>query len=58
VRRFTDKAGLPTSPVWEIVRETAERIPAAWKALAQKELLPSKMRTAIRRQIQTAVVRG
>jgi len=58
VRRFTDTAGLPTSPVWEIVRETAERIPAAWKALGQKDLLPAKMRAAIRKQIQGVVVRG
>ena len=51
IRRFTDTARLPTSPVWEIVRETVERTEAAWKALDQKDLLPSDMRKAIEKQI-------
>jgi serine/threonine-protein kinase HipA len=55
VRRFTDTARLPTSPVWEIVRETVQRTEAAWKGLAQKDLLPSKMRKAIEKQIQAVI---
>ena len=55
MRRFTDTAGLPMKPVWEIVRETVERTAAAWKTLAQKELLPAHLHSVIDRQIQTVV---
>ena len=47
VRRFADRARLPASPVWEIVREMVERTAAAWKTLDQKDILPAKMRKAI-----------
>ena len=51
VRRFADTARLPTSPLWQIVTETAERTVAAWQALELKALLPHEMRTAIGNQI-------
>jgi serine/threonine-protein kinase HipA len=51
VRRFVDKAGLPASPVWSIVRETVESTAEAWKALDQKELLPREMRQAVQKHI-------
>jgi len=57
VRRFTDKARLPASPVWEIVRETLERTAAAWKTLAQKDLLTSRMRNAIHGQIHGVIAK-
>jgi serine/threonine-protein kinase HipA len=37
-RRFTDTAGLPASPVWEVVREVVQRTAAAWKTLDQKDI--------------------
>jgi serine/threonine-protein kinase HipA len=51
LRRFADTARLPASPLWPIVTETADRTIAAWEQLAEKDLLPEKMRTAIRDQI-------
>ncbi|MGB7718397.1 MAG: HipA domain-containing protein [Bryobacteraceae bacterium] len=57
VRRFADRARLPASPVWEIVREMVERTAAAWKALDQKDILPSKMRKAIDKQIHAAIAK-
>jgi serine/threonine-protein kinase HipA len=57
VRRFADRARLPASPVWEIVREMVERTAAAWKTLDQKDILPSKMRKAIDRQIHAAIAK-
>ena len=57
VRRFTDTARMPMDPVWRIVRETAERTGAAWKALEQKDLLPSEMRKGIDKQIHAAVAK-
>ena len=51
IRRFTDTARLPVSPVWEIVRVMVERTVAAWQTLDQKDLLPLKMRKAIGGQI-------
>jgi serine/threonine-protein kinase HipA len=57
VRRFTDTARMPMDPVWRIVRETAERTGAAWKALEQKDLLPSEMRKGIDKQIRAAVAK-
>ena len=51
VRRFADTARQPASPLWPIVTETADRTVAAWERLAEKDLLPEKMRTAIGQQI-------
>jgi serine/threonine-protein kinase HipA len=47
IRRFTDTAGLPVSPVWNLVRETMERTEAAWRVLAERDLLPGHIRTAV-----------
>jgi serine/threonine-protein kinase HipA len=55
VRRFTDTAGLPTQPVWGIVRETVERTAEAWKTLPQKELLPKELGNIVDKQIETVV---
>jgi serine/threonine-protein kinase HipA len=55
VRRFVDTARLPSSPVWEIVRETMERTASAWKALGQKDILPSAMRAGIGKQIHAVI---
>ena len=57
VRRFADRARLPASPVWAIVRERVERTAATWKTLDQKDILPSKMRKAIDRQIHAAIAK-
>jgi serine/threonine-protein kinase HipA len=57
IRRFTDTAGLPVSPVWEIVREVAERTAAAWKTLDQKDLLTLEIREAVERQIHAAIAK-
>ncbi len=57
VRRFTDTARLPASPVWEIVREMVDRTAAAWKTLDQKDLLPSEMRKAIEKQIHAMIAK-
>jgi serine/threonine-protein kinase HipA len=57
VRRFADRARLPASPVWEIVREMVERTAAAWKTLDQKDLLPSEMRKAIDKQIHAVIAK-
>jgi len=54
VRRFADSAGLAASPVWDVVRETAERTVEAWKTLAAKDVLPAKLRGRIDRQIEIA----
>jgi serine/threonine-protein kinase HipA len=51
LRRFADTARLPASPMWPIVTETTDRTVAAWEKLAEKDLLPEKMRTAIGDQI-------
>jgi serine/threonine-protein kinase HipA len=53
VRRFADTARLPVSPLWEIVREIAERTADAWRTLEQKDLLPAAIRAAIGKQIET-----
>ena len=53
VRRFADTAHLPVSPIWSVVQETVERTAGAWKALAEKDLLPADMRAAVDRQIQS-----
>jgi serine/threonine-protein kinase HipA len=51
VRRFTDTARMPASPVWQIITETAERTVAAWEALEVKQILKKEMGTAIGKQI-------
>jgi serine/threonine-protein kinase HipA len=56
VRRFSDTAGLPMKPVWDLVRETVERTTTAWKGLAQKDVLPGEIRDAIGRQIESAAI--
>jgi serine/threonine-protein kinase HipA len=53
VRRFADSARLPASPLWPIVRETTDRTVAAWEKLAEKDLLPEKIRKAIGAQIDS-----
>jgi serine/threonine-protein kinase HipA len=57
IRRFTDTARLPASPVWEIVRETVEKTRTAWQKLDQKDLLPSDLRTAMETQIAAVTVK-
>jgi serine/threonine-protein kinase HipA len=57
IRRFTDTARLPASPVWEIVRETVEKTRTAWQKLDQKDLLPSDLRTAMEKQIAAVTVK-
>jgi serine/threonine-protein kinase HipA len=47
VRRFADTARLPASPLWKIVTDTADRTVAAWKKLAEKDLLSNKIRGLI-----------
>ena len=53
VRRFADAARLPTSPLWQIVTETAERTVEAWMELDAKDLLPSDVRSTVHQQIET-----
>lgn len=55
VRRFADTARLPTSPVWELVRETVDRTARAWSGLEARELLPQDLGARIDDQIESAV---
>jgi serine/threonine-protein kinase HipA len=57
IRRFTDTARLPASPVWEIVLETVEKTRTAWQKLDQKDLLPGDLRTAMDKQIAAVTVK-
>ena len=57
VRRFTDTARLPMKPVWDIVRETAERTAEAWKTLPYKDLLPADTLMVVDQQIRKIIVR-
>jgi serine/threonine-protein kinase HipA len=57
MRRFADAARIPTSPLWPIVAETAERTVNAWKGLEEKELLPGDMRVAIGKHILAVAAR-
>jgi len=50
-RRFCDRAGLPASVVWEIVREITQRTPDAWKSLDAADVLPRRLRKQIDDQI-------
>jgi serine/threonine-protein kinase HipA len=54
IRRFADKAGLPVSPLWEIVRDTIDATVAAWGRLGVRDVLPAELRSQIERQIATA----
>jgi serine/threonine-protein kinase HipA len=51
MRRFADAARIPTSPLWQIATETAERTAAEWKTLEQKDLLPKDLSASIEKQI-------
>lgn len=57
VRRFADTARLPTSPLWEIVRDTVARTVEAWKALEARDLLPAEIGAQVNLQIETAARR-
>jgi serine/threonine-protein kinase HipA len=57
IRRFTDTARLPASPVWEIVLETVEKTRTAWQKLDQKDLLPGDLRTAMEKQIAAVTLK-
>ncbi len=54
VRRFTDAAGLPVKPVWDIVVETVERTASQWKTLPQRDRLPAEIHSVIDKQIGEA----
>jgi serine/threonine-protein kinase HipA len=54
LRRFIDKAGLPASPVGEIVRETVARTVEVWGSLDARDLLPPEIRAQVDRQIEAA----
>jgi serine/threonine-protein kinase HipA len=56
MRRFADTARIPTSPLWQIAAETAERTVAEWKTLEQKDLLPRDMSASIEKQIHAVAV--
>ena len=51
VRRFAETARLAASPLWRHVIDVADRTVAAWQELAEKDLLPEKMRKAIGKHI-------
>jgi serine/threonine-protein kinase HipA len=55
VRRFTDTAGLPVKPVWEIVGETVARTAAVWKTLPHKDLIPAATLKIIEGHMQKAI---
>jgi serine/threonine-protein kinase HipA len=57
IRRFTDKAGLPLTPVANIVRETVERTTAAWQVLDHRDLLPADIRKTVGDHIESASAR-
>lgn len=54
IRRFTDTAGLPMTPILRIVRETVEATATAWQDLDQRDLLPAGILKIIDRQIDSA----
>jgi serine/threonine-protein kinase HipA len=53
VRRFAETARLAASPLWRHVIEVTSRTVAAWKQIAEKDLLPEQMRSAIGKHIAT-----
>jgi len=54
IRRFADKAGLPVSPVWDIVRQTTERTVDAWDILDECSLLSRDMFSLIEDHLKAA----
>jgi serine/threonine-protein kinase HipA len=54
LRRFTDTAGLPLTPILRIVRDTADATATAWQKLESKDLLPADLLKAIGHQIDGA----
>ena len=52
--RLTGKAGLPIDPILRMARETVEATAAAWRSLAQKDILPAAIRKQIGAQIRTS----
>jgi serine/threonine-protein kinase HipA len=57
IRHFTDRAGLPMTPVLRIVRETAEATAEAWRKLEHKSVLPADILKVVSRQIEGAATR-
>lgn len=57
IRRFADTAGLPVSPLWEIVRDTIDRAVEAWKTLDARDVLSTGLRSQIDSQIETVARR-
>jgi serine/threonine-protein kinase HipA len=53
VRRFAETSRLAASPLWRHVIDLTDRTVTAWERLDEKDLLPEKMRIAIRNQILT-----
>ena len=51
LRRFADNARLPLSPLLPIILEIADRTVSEWGRLAEKDLLPNEIRTAIEKHI-------
>ncbi len=56
VRRFTDTARLPASPVRNIVIETMDRTEAAWRGLEQKDVLPGARKKDIGDHIEKVLM--
>lgn len=57
IRRFTDTAGLPLTPILRIVRETADATATAWQKLGPKALLPAEILKVVNHQIDGAAAR-
>jgi len=57
IRRFTDTAGLPMTPILRIVHETAEATATAWRRLDHKGLLPADVLKVVNRQISGVATR-
>jgi serine/threonine-protein kinase HipA len=51
VRRFAESARLAASPLWRHVTDVTDRVAPAWEQLAEKDLLPEKMGSAIGKHI-------
>ena len=54
IRRFADRAGLPVSPVWDTVRQTAERTGEVWDTLDERSLLSGDMLAYIEDHLKAA----
>jgi len=57
MRRFADTARIPSSPLWKIAVETAERTAESWKALEQADVLPKDLKDSIGSQILDVATR-